>query len=311
MACSIAAGFAAILRWHAELPTAIVVAALAILAAWYNSLQHEVIHGHPTPWPAINTALASLPVGIVVPYSWYRTTHLTHHREAHLTDPDLDPESFYVSPAVWDSYGPVGHATLRAMRTLLGRMVLGPPLLTARLIAAGWSALRARPVATALRVVRHAAGVAAVLAIVVVSGLPVWVYLLGAVWLGWSISLVRSFVEHRFVEGGNRSAVVHAGPAMSVLFLNNNLHLTHHAQPGVAWYELPAVHASVDADIAAEQGAGVYTSYLDVVRQYAVRPFCQVVHPSGGATAGAAGGTDDQPAAPIVAPSARAAGSWR
>ena len=69
----------------------------------------------------------------------------------------------------------------------------------------------------------------AVLAVVVASGLDVWVYVLGATWFGWSISLVRSFAEHRFVDGGTQSAVVRAGPVMSLLFLNNNLHLSHHA----------------------------------------------------------------------------------
>ena len=123
------------------------------------------------------------------------------------------------------------------------------------------------------------AGVVAVLAVVIISGLDVWVYLLGAVWLGWSISLMRGFAEHRFVEGGTQSAVVRAGPVMSLLYLNNNLHLSHHARPGVPWYELPAVHRRLDADAGAAAGAGLYASYIDVARRFAVRPFCKPVHP--------------------------------
>ena len=98
--CTIAAGFAALLRWHDELPTVLVVAGFAVLAAWYNSLQHEVIHGHPTPSRRVNVAIASLPIGLVIPFGWYRSSHLAHHRDQHLTDPTLDPESFYVSAAV-------------------------------------------------------------------------------------------------------------------------------------------------------------------------------------------------------------------
>lgn len=278
--CTIAGGFAAILRWHDELPTVVVVAALAVLAAWYNSLQHEVIHGHPTPWRRVNVAMAALPIGLVIPYSWYRTSHLAHHRDEHLTHPTLDPESFYVSAAAWESYGRAHRAALGVLNTFPGRTLIGPPVLTGRTIVAAVSALRAQPGATAIRIARHLAGVAAILAVVVVSGLDVWVYLIGAAWLGWSISLVRSFAEHRFVDGGTQSAVVRAGPVMSLLFLNNNLHLSHHARPGVPWYQLPALHERLEADAVAATGAGLYTSYLDVARRFIVRPFvAQPVHP--------------------------------
>ena len=147
------------------------------------------------------------------------------------------------------------------------------------MVAGAWSALRARPLHAAIRIGRHVAGVAVVLAVVIASGLDVWVYVLGAAWFGWSISLMRSFAEHRFVDGGTQSAVVRAGPALSLLFLNNNLHLSHHARPGVPWYQLPALHKRLEADALAATGAGLYTSYLDVARRFAVRPFAQPVHP--------------------------------
>jgi len=282
----IAGGFAAVLRWHDDLPTPVVVAALAVLAAWYNSLQHEVIHGHPTPWRRINTAIASLPVGLVVPFSWYRSLHLAHHRDEHLTDPSLDPESFYVSAAAWESYGRAHRAAVGVLNTLPGRLVIGPPVLSARIVAGAWSALRTRPLHAAIRIGRHVAGVAFVLAVVIACGIDVWVYLLGAAWFGWSISLMRSFAEHRFVDGGTQSAVVRAGPALSLLYLNNNLHLSHHARPGVPWYQLPALHARLEADAIAATGAGLYTSYLDVARRFAVRPFvAEPVHPGWAASA--------------------------
>ncbi|HEX4981419.1 MAG TPA: fatty acid desaturase [Ilumatobacteraceae bacterium] len=277
--CTIAAGFVAILRWHDDLPTAVVVAVLAVLAAWYNSLQHEVVHGHPTPWRLINTSMAAIPLGLVVPFSWYRSSHLAHHRDEYLTDPTLDPESFYVSAAEWESCGRARRAVLRVLSTLPGRTLVGPPVLTMRMIVAASSALRTRPVENLPRVISHLAGVAAVLAVVIASGLEVWVYLLGAVWFGWSISLIRSFAEHRFVDGGSQSAVVRAGPVMSLLYLNNNLHLSHHARPGLPWYQLPAEHERLGADAIAAEGAGLYTSYLDVARRFAVHPFLQPVHP--------------------------------
>jgi fatty acid desaturase len=275
----LAIGFGALLVWHDRLPAAAVVAGLAVLAAWYNSLQHEVIHGHPTPWRALNIGLVSLPLGLVVPFSWYRRTHLQHHRDEQLTDPDLDPESFYVSPAEWAVSGPVRRAVLWTLRTLPGRMLLGPPVLAGRLLVAAATMLRERPLATAARLARHLAGVAAVLGLVAASGLDVRLYVVAAAWLGWSISLLRSFAEHRYVDAGARSAVVRAGPAASLLFLNNNLHLTHHLRPGVPWYELPALHERLGADALAASGAGLYSGYGEVARRFLVRPFCQPVHP--------------------------------
>ena len=162
-------------------------------------------------------------------------------------------------------------------------MLFGPPVLAVRMIVAAWSALRARPTATSTRMGSPTSPVSPWCSpSSIASGLDVWVYLLGAVWLGWSISLMRSFAEHRFVDGGTQSAVVRAGPVLSLLFLNNNLHLSHHARPGVPWYQLPALHATLDADAVAAANAGLYTSYLDVARRFAVRPFARAGAPAGG-----------------------------
>jgi fatty acid desaturase len=114
----------------------------------------------------------------------------------------------------------------------------------------------------------------------VVVGVPVWEYLLGFVIMGQSFTLLRSFVEHCAVAEGTRSAVVKAGPVMSLMYLNNNLHHTHHAEPSTAWYDLPALHRSLESDEIAAQGAGLYRhGYLEVARRNFVRPFCQPDHP--------------------------------
>jgi fatty acid desaturase len=112
-----------------------------------------------------------------------------------------------------------------------------------------------------------------------VAGLPLWVYLLGA-YAGHSLSLVRSFCEHRWVsESGSRTAMVRSGPLFSLLFLNNNLHLTHHAQPAVAWYRLSSLADRLGSDDEARSDAGFYRGYWDVFRQYGVRPFDHPLHP--------------------------------
>lgn len=271
VAVAVAGGFAAVLVGHDSLPTAVVLVALAILGGWYNSLQHEVIHDHPTPWRPLNTALAIVPLGLVMRFADYRDTHIAHHRSPALTDPDLDPESFYVSTATWRRYGPVRRAHVQIQRTLLGRLVLGPFVLAARHWRYGFRSMDT--LVSAARVVGHISGVAAVLAVVRWSGLPIWVYVIGVAWGGGAISLLRSFAEHRLPDGGTRSAVVRSGWFFSLLYLNNNLHHTHHAQPWLPWFQLPAAHVASDGDGVASAGAGLYRGYGEIVRRYLLRPF--------------------------------------
>jgi fatty acid desaturase len=113
-----------------------------------------------------------------------------------------------------------------------------------------------------------------------VAGLPAWEYVVGIVWGGTALTLVRSFVEHREVDGARTpSAVVRSNPLWSLLFLNNNLHHTHHAAPGAPWYRLPRLSHELGSDAAARDGAGWYRGYTEVARRYGLRPFDTPVHP--------------------------------
>lgn len=278
VAAAIAAGFAGALAWHEHVPTAVLLVVLAVLGAWYNSLQHEVVHGHPTQWRRANTAFAVVPLGLVLPFGAYRRVHLAHHRTPDLTDPSSDPESFYVAEATWRRIGPVRRSVLAALQTLAGRMVLGPPVAALR----WWRVAirRARGGEGAASLAAHVIGVAAVLTVVHAMGVPLWVYVVGVAWGGGSLSMLRSFVEHRRVDDGTRSAVVRSNAVVSLLYLNNNLHHTHHARPGLAWYAIPRAHARLGSDSIAARGAGYYRGYIEIARRYLVRPFDRVVVPS-------------------------------
>jgi fatty acid desaturase len=52
-------GFLALTWWWQSLPLIVAVIAGGWLIAWYGSLQHEVIHGHPTGNQRINDAIGS------------------------------------------------------------------------------------------------------------------------------------------------------------------------------------------------------------------------------------------------------------
>ena len=180
----------------------------------------------------------------------------------------------------WDRAGPVKRVALRAERTLIGHLTVGVVRGSLSYIV---SDLRATLHNRRIRLIwmRHVAAVAVVIAVVVFSGMPLVQYAIGAVYGRVFFTGLRTFAEHRGVPEGTRSAVIHARRPLSLIFLNNNLHHTHHARPGAAWYRLPQLHDELGSAELARQGAGLYSGgYLEVARRYAVRPFCQPVHPT-------------------------------
>jgi fatty acid desaturase len=273
-----AAWLVVILR-HQSLPWWASLVLLAVLGGFYMSLQHEALHGHPTGSRRLNTTLAFAPLSLWLPYLGYRSSHMVHHH-TDLTDPEFDPESFYLRPEDWASASVIKRSYILVTRTMIGRLTLGVVHSIGRYL---WNEVRSvrssRP--AALRWAAHLVA-AAILSwwLFAVVGVPLWEYLVGFVVMGQSFTLLRSFVEHCAVAEGTRSAVVKAGPVMSLLYLNNNLHHTHHAQPSTPWYELPALHRSLEGDEMAAQGAGLYRrGYLEVAKRNFLRPFCQPDHP--------------------------------
>ena len=243
------------------------------------SLQHEALHGHPTGWRGVNTALAFAPLSFWLPYLGYRSSHMLHHH-TDLTDPQFDPESFYLRPVDWATAGLLKRAYILVTRTMLGRLTIGAIHSIARYLWHEIRTIRSNRAAARRWAVHLAAGVVVAWWLFVVVGVPVWLYFLGFIVMGQSFTLLRSFVEHCAVAEGTRSAVVKAGPVMSLLFLNNNLHHTHHAEPSTPWYQLPALHRTLDSDDTAAQGAGLYRrGYVEVARRNFLRPFCQPDHP--------------------------------
>jgi fatty acid desaturase len=274
----IASGWLAALAAHDLVGPIVFLAVTAWLGAWYMSFQHEAVHGHPFADRWLCDLVASAPLSLWLPYARYRDTHRRHH-DCDLTDPRDDPESWYVTEAEWRSAGAAKRAVLLALRTLAGRLVLGP-------IVGPWRFVRTdlRAMATGDRHLvvvwlRHLAAAALVVVLVRSFGVPLWEYVLGFVFGGGALTALRSFAEHRYGATGSRSAVVEAGPVLSLLYLNNNLHHTHHALPAVAWYRLPQVHALVRGSEVAARGAGLYRSYHSVLHQHVWRAFDQPVHP--------------------------------
>ena len=74
--------------------------------AWHMSLQHEIIHGHPTRKRWINNLIGQWPLALWLPFENYRHSHLAHHNDERLTDPLDDPESYYWRQEDWDASRP-------------------------------------------------------------------------------------------------------------------------------------------------------------------------------------------------------------
>ncbi len=263
------------LSWWALVPLG------AWTVAWQLNLQHEIIHGHPTPSRFVNNAIGLWPLCLWLPFSTYRSTHLRHHQDANLTDPFEDPESYYWTTAGWRDLGPLKRVLARAQMTLLGRLVIGPAFMIARGVFGELrDAARDKPGARAV-LVWHLAQCAPVLIWVMgVCGMPFWVYVAAFVYPGMSLAMLRSFAEHRAAEDANeRTAIVENAGILGLLFLNNNLHAAHHMRGGLPWYQIPAFYRLNRAALIARNGGLVYNSYFDVARRFLVTPHDGPVHP--------------------------------
>jgi fatty acid desaturase len=274
-------GWALLTYFHASLPTLLIIVVGGPLMTLHSSLQHEIMHGHPTKWRRVNRWLATPPLSLWIPYESYRVSHLMHHRDDRLTDPLDDPESYYWMPEDWGRLDGVRRALVTIQTTLAGRVVLGPPWIVYRY----WRC-QIRAILRGDRVIcriwaEHAMHLLPVLAwLIFVAKLDLVAYVAMFVYPGTAILLVRSFAEHRASFGvTERTAIVENAPILGFLFLYNSLHSAHHTVPGLPWYDLPGWYRENRSRLIRQNGGLVYDGYLDVARRYLFKPHDQVEHP--------------------------------
>lgn len=281
VAAAIYGSFGALTWWYEALPWWLALPLGGYVVAWHGSLQHEVVHGHPTPWPALNELLVFPNLWLWLPFRLYRESHLAHHNDAALTDPLEDPESNYVTPAEWARRGPVRRAALWVLCTLAGRMLFQPILCVGRLGLGEARRLLSGDTGNLGIWAGHAAACALVLGWAVgVCGIPMLEYVAFFVYPGTALTMMRSYLEHQArAEVRERTAVVEAGPAMSLLYLNNNLHTLHHLEPGTPWYRLPAKYRSGRTAILEHNGGYLFRGYGSIALRYLFWPKESPVHP--------------------------------
>lgn len=257
------------------------LAIMAVMAGFHTSLQHEALHGHPTRNAGLNELLVALPLAVAFPYRRFRALHLRHHNDESLTDPYDDPESWFVAQPDHVGLRAPMRWILAANNTLLGRLVIGPPLMVigfwcsdARNLVAGNPGVR-RAWA------HHGLGLAALAAIVWgLMGINPLIYIGIVAYGGMALIAIRTYCEHRWDETADgRTVIVEQSRILSWLFLNNNLHLVHHKLPRAPWYELPRLYRERRADWIAANKAYVYRSYWDIARAHVLSAKDPVVHP--------------------------------
>ncbi|MEM9043807.1 MAG: fatty acid desaturase [Pseudomonadota bacterium] len=252
----------------------------ALATAFHSSLQHEVLHGHPTRNASVNEALVFLPLGCFFPFRRFKATHLSHHNDDRLTDPYDDPETHYVAEGDWDALSPLLRWILSLNQSLAGRLLIGPFLAIYGFVRSDLRRLRAGEGKIADAWIRHLIGLAPVILIIEASGMPIWLYLLGIAVPAVSILSLRTYIEHRAAAApGARSAVIESNWFWSLLFLNNNLHKVHHEKPSVAWYKLPALWQAERDRVLSENEGYYYRGYRDVVRVWLFRAREPNIHP--------------------------------
>jgi fatty acid desaturase len=275
------AGWGALTFFHALIPWPLLALGGGWFVAWHMSLQHEVLHGHPTRRRWINDAIGFPPLTLWLPYSIYRGNHLRHHRNEHLTDPLEDPESYYLTPERFGRLGPPARAFLRFRNTFFGRITFGA---LRSMVLFLWHHL-----GLALRGNRgeqriwapHLLGVAVVIGWVCgICHMSIGMYILCFVIPSRSLASIRSFAEHRAATThAERTAIVENAPILGLLFLYNNFHVVHHDRPGMPWYRIPAYYRAHRAEILAANGGFVYDGYADVIGRYLVTPHHEGPHP--------------------------------
>lgn len=260
------------------LPLACVL--LTLCTTWYLSLQHELLHGHPTRLPWLNALLGTAPLGFWLPYSLYRRAHLQHHA-AELTDPGADPESYFLYARDWHAASPALRWLYAARNTMAGRVLLQPAFSIHAITADAVGRIRAGDWRDVPAWLAHLSALGCLLAWLQTScGMPVWLVLAGVGYPALSLASIRSFHEHRASDShAARSVINDAGLGWRLLFLNNNYHLVHHDLPSVPWFALAWVYRRRAHDYLARNDGFFVRGYGEWLIRYTWRAVAPVVHP--------------------------------
>lgn len=271
----------AALYWSQMLGLLATTLLLILSTTWYMSLQHELVHGHPTRYRGLNKLLGYAPLAVWFPYTLYMESHLRHHNDEHLTLPDVDPETHYVSDETWQRSGWLMRALFVHRKRFWGRFAFGPAMAIAAVVREAINQVRDGNYRYVVMWAMHLTLLSAMLsAIEGGTGIPAWYYLLAVAYPALSLAMVRSYYEHRAAaDCKHRIAINEASWPMRVLYLNNNFHLVHHDLPSLPWYLLARVYRADRDAYLARCGGFRIGGYGELAWRFGIRPIDAPVHP--------------------------------
>jgi len=253
---------------------------IPIVTLWM-SLQHELLHGHPTRFVWLNKLMGYAPFAVWYPYTLYRDSHLLHHRDEDLTLPGVDPESRYFGRQDWQRRSVLERGVHYLNKTVPGRLLLGAPLALFGLVREEGRRLWRGDRQAWLMWLTHGTLTLLMLVFIVhYSIIPAWHYLLLISVPALSVGALRSFYEHRpSALPHQRTVLNEAGWPWRWLFLNLNLHLVHHDLPKLPWYFLPRVYRARREAWLARSGGYLVKGYGELARQHALKVVDSPRHP--------------------------------
>lgn len=232
-----------------------------VLIVFLFTLEHEATHKTPFANPALNEWVGRV-CGflLLLPFDWFRSFHLAHHRWTNLEgkDPELEtgkPET--VRAWLWHVSGlPYWLASLRLIARLAVRRARADYL----------------PDAALPRLARQArwmlAGYGTVVASLWVTPVLFWVWIL-PVLLGQPALRLYLLAEHgdcpRVASLVLNTRTTFTNRAMRFLAWNMPYHTEHHVYPQVPFHQLPIFHKYMKDHLkVTSQGYGAFNwAYLD------------------------------------------------
>ncbi len=248
----------------------------------HGSLQHVAVHGSPTKYRWLNTWIAYPPLALYYPYPIYRESHLVHHYCEGLTKFEFDPESLYIPREHWSKLNFFSRFIYRFHFTLLGRLLIGPFVTYYQLLKGEWlqiySGDRKR---IGIWLLHMLACIGVLYFVSLVGSMPVWKYLLCFVYPGISLTLFRSYTEHRWSPlDDERSIIVEGSAITKLLYLNNNFHWVHHDDPEMHWSLVSKVFLEHRDEVLRKNGNFYYKNYNQILRRLWKDRLIDPLHPT-------------------------------
>ncbi len=264
-----------------EVPLIVLFLLGGYVTCLHGSLQHIAVHGYPTKFDWLNALLVYPPLALYFPYPTYRESHIAHHLCETLTDIETDPESLFVTAKHWNSMNKISKAIYRLNFTLLGRLLIGPFITLYQLWKGELKRIINGNTQCMLHWFLHIVGCAAIILFVTeVAAMPLWKYILCFAYPGVSLTLLRSYTEHRWSESETeRSIIVEGSPLSRLLYLNNNFHWVHHENPQMPWRQVSKVFKERRDEILNLNGNFYYRSYLQIFSRLFKDKLIDPIHP--------------------------------